>query len=94
MVRKNANAHSMSNLRDKVAETGHNIAEIGHLARRAANDKLHDIGAAAAARVGRGKEKLMEVEGRLENRIQHQPIKSILVAAGIGLLLGIVFRKL
>ena len=89
-----ANAVGIDTLRHKVAETGHNIAEIGHLARRAASNKLRNLKRAAYTSVGESKDMLMAMEGRLEGRIQRQPVKSVLIAAGIGLVLGFIFRKL
>jgi ElaB/YqjD/DUF883 family membrane-anchored ribosome-binding protein len=85
---------AIDSLRDKVSETGHNIAEIGHIAKRAATDKIRSLKRAAYSSVEEGKDKLLALEGRLEGRIKRQPMKSVLIAAGIGLAMGLIFRKL
>ena len=36
---------------------------------------------------------ILALEGRLETGIQRQPIKGVLVAAAIGLLMGMLLRK-
>ena len=93
MVRKNNNSREVPGLRDKLSETGQNILEIGHLARRAANTKLHELRDAAASQVGKGKEKLSSLEERLESGIQSKPIKGVLIAAAVGLVMGLMLRR-
>ena len=43
--------------------------------------------------VERGRERAMEWESNLENFVQDQPVKSILIAAGVGLLLGALLTR-
>jgi ElaB/YqjD/DUF883 family membrane-anchored ribosome-binding protein len=40
-----------------------------------------------------GRQKAMELEQNLEEYVREQPIKSVMIAAGIGLLLGILWRR-
>jgi ElaB/YqjD/DUF883 family membrane-anchored ribosome-binding protein len=79
--------------RDKLAETRDNIVDMGHIAKDAVQDKLHDLKEGAADKYEQGKEKLQSLEKTLERRVRESPMKSVLVAAGIGLALGIIWRR-
>jgi len=83
----------MSEIRDKVVETRDNIADIGHLAKDAVRDKLHDYSDRVAARYTDGKAKLSALEADLAHRVTESPMTSVLLAAGAGLLLCILWRR-
>ena len=78
---------------DKMAETRENIADMGHLAKEAVQDKLHDLADSASAKYGAGKEKLQALEESFVGKVHDSPIKSLLIAAGAGLLLGFLLRR-
>ena len=40
-----------------------------------------------------GRQRAMEMEQNLENYIREQPVKAVLIAAGIGCLLGFIWRR-
>lgn len=40
-----------------------------------------------------GQEKIFEVGGKVEGRIQSHPVQSLLIAAGVGLIIGWFIRK-
>lgn len=40
-----------------------------------------------------GRQRAMEMEQNLENYIREQPVKSVLIAAGVGCLLGFIWRR-
>jgi ElaB/YqjD/DUF883 family membrane-anchored ribosome-binding protein len=80
-------------LRDKLSETRENLADVGHLAKEAVQDKLHQLRDRASSGYGAGKEKLHEYEESLANVVRESPMKSVLIAAGVGLLLGFVWRR-
>ena len=40
-----------------------------------------------------GRQRAMEMEQNLESYIREQPVKSVLIAAGIGCLLGFIWRR-
>lgn len=79
--------------RDKLAETRDNIVDMGHIAKDAVQDKLHDLKDGATEKLEKGKEKLQELGKTLERRVRESPMKSVLIAAGIGLALGIIWRR-
>ena len=80
-------------LRDKVSETRENLADMGHLAKEAVQDKFEELKDRAAAKYGEGKEKGQELEESFARRVRAAPMKSVLIAAGVGLALGFLWRR-
>ena len=80
-------------LRDKFVETRHNIADMGHIAKEAVQDKFHDLKDRASEKLGEGKEKLHELEEGVARRVRSAPMQSVLIAAGVGLVLGFLWRR-
>lgn len=84
---------STSKLRDKMSETRENIVDMSHLAKEAVQDQLHDLKDRAADQYERGKEKVHEWEEGLARTVRSAPMKSLLVAAGVGLIFGFLWRR-
>jgi len=80
-------------LHEKAADTRHDIAEIGHIAKEIVQDKLQQIGEKTAATYEEGKEKLHNLSADLLNLVRRCPVKSVLIASGVGLLLGVLWRR-
>jgi ElaB/YqjD/DUF883 family membrane-anchored ribosome-binding protein len=87
-TRSNESARTTEKLRDKLSETRENIVDMGHLAKEAVQDKLHDLKATAADKYDAGKEKLGEYGENFAETVRGAPMKSVLIAAGVGLLVG------
>lgn len=87
------NQDSRSQLREKMAETRENVVDIGHLAKEAVTDKFHDLKERAAEKYSEGKEKLHGLEENLVRSVRQAPMKSVLIAAGVGLLLGAIWGR-
>ena len=80
-------------LRDKLTETRENIVDMGHLAKEAVQDKFSELKDRAADKYGEGKEKVQEFEETLARRVREAPMKSVLIAAGVGMALGFLWRR-
>lgn len=80
-------------LRDKLAETRDNIVDMAHIATDSVRDKFHALKDKAAEKYGDGKQKMHELEENLARRVQEAPMKSVLIAAGVGLVLGFLWRR-
>lgn len=63
-------------------------------AREAARQAVGQVKDQAASYYTRGKEKAKEWQESSEQYIQENPIKSVLIAAGAGMLIGWLLRKL
>ena len=81
------------NLRDALTATRGNIADVGHLAKEAVVDKFHEIQDKASEKFGEGKVKLQEYEESIARLVREAPMKSVLIAAGVGLVLGWMWRR-
>ena len=80
-------------MRDKVAETRDNIGDMARLAKETVQDKLHELKDRASESYGDGKAKVHDMEQRLAATVRESPIKSVLIAAGVGLVLAILWRR-
>jgi ElaB/YqjD/DUF883 family membrane-anchored ribosome-binding protein len=89
----NETGRPQDKFRDKLTETRENIADIGHLAKETVQDKLHELKDRAAESYASGKEKLQDLEQNLARRVAASPMKSLLIAAGVGLTLGLLWRR-
>ncbi len=86
--------HANQQFRDKLSETRVNIADMGHIAKEAIQDKYAEIKDLAGERFAAGKQGLRDAEADVANRIRHSPLQSVLVAAGLGLAVGLLLRRL
>jgi ElaB/YqjD/DUF883 family membrane-anchored ribosome-binding protein len=100
----NSPSEGTNTLRDKVEETAAGIqarvSETGHQVREHARElrtQAKDIGAqaieAASEYYQQGREKAQVLEQTLEAQIREKPIQSLLIAGGIGLLLGLLWNR-
>jgi len=62
--------------------------ELGGMAREMAQEKVDQVQAGAADCAKEGSEKIRQAEHSIEQYIREQPVKSMLIAAGVGLVLG------
>lgn len=89
----NETTRPQDKLRDKMSETRENIVDMGHLAKETVQDKLHELRERATEKYGEGKERLQDFEEGLVRQVRESPMKSVLIAAGIGLALGFLWRR-
>ncbi|MCZ6747363.1 MAG: hypothetical protein O7C74_09135 [Acidobacteria bacterium] len=100
----NSSGEGVSPLRQQTDTIKEDIRELGNLAREVAHEKLDEARQAAADAVetgrqrateiyGQGREKAEEFEEQLVEYVRKKPVKSILIAGGVGLLLGMVFSS-
>jgi ElaB/YqjD/DUF883 family membrane-anchored ribosome-binding protein len=64
------------------------LQELGGMAREMAQEKVEQVRTVAADCANEGREKVRQVEHSVEEYIREQPLKSMLIAAGVGLVLG------
>ncbi len=58
------------------------------MAREMAHEKVEQLRASASEYCEDGRDKVQQVERSFEQFVRQQPFKSILIAAGVGMLLG------
>lgn len=79
--------------RQHASELGHNVQELGKATKNLANDTVDYLRENAGDYVKQGKEKAHQLEETLETKIKESPIKALLIALGVGWLLGILMRR-
>ena len=62
--------------------------------RDAATEQYQNVKDSATEYYEAGRDKAMEWESQIEDYVRERPIKSLLMAAGVGALLGIIWKRL
>ena len=83
-------ASATDQLRDKAAEVKHNVQEIGSIARDAAQEKVHEVRDVASQYIQQGRDKTQELTHNIEDYIRREPLKAVMIAAGVGAVIGLV----
>jgi ElaB/YqjD/DUF883 family membrane-anchored ribosome-binding protein len=86
-------ASATDQLKDSAQQVTQNLRNIGSQARDAANEKFNDLKQQANEYYDQGRERAQEWEKTLEDYVQEKPIQSILIAAGVGLVLGVLWKR-
>lgn len=92
-------------LRSKASDLKEDVVEMAKLSKEYASEKLrglregasekaHDLQDRAQRTYYRGKDRASEVQRTVEGYVVEQPLKSLLMALGAGLLLGFFWRKI
>jgi len=80
-------------LRETASDVRRGVQEIGSKARQVAEEQLENIRETAAEYVEQGRTKALELEGSLESKIRDEPMKSLLIAAGVGFVAGFLLLR-
>jgi ElaB/YqjD/DUF883 family membrane-anchored ribosome-binding protein len=80
-------------LRQQTGAVKEDLGQLGRLAKQAAKEKLDEAREAAAGYYGQGRKKADELETQLADYVRTKPLKSILIAAGVGALFGILISR-
>ena len=77
----------------KVSDLGHDVKDLGGIGGRLAADTAHMAEERVSEYYNEGIKKAKSLEGDLEPEIRKNPIRSLAIAAGVGLLLGAMWRR-
>jgi ElaB/YqjD/DUF883 family membrane-anchored ribosome-binding protein len=84
-------------VRDKAQEVGAQVRdkaqEVGAQVRDKAQEASRQVADTASEYYQQGRKQMEAVENTLEDGIRAKPLQSVLIAAGIGMLLGLVLKK-
>src|SRR4051812_34829028 len=85
-------------LRDTANQIGENLRNMGsqvrdqaQQVRDQATQKYNELRDQAGEYYDQGMQRAKEWEGSLEDYVREQPVKSLLIAAGVGMLLGVLW---
>ena len=73
---------------DGAATLKQGIHDVGTAARQMAADRMEEMRDRAGHFVDEGRERIRNAADTVQSRVQDRPVKSLLIAAGIGFLLG------
>ena len=80
-------------LRGQAAEAAQNLREMGGQVKQAAQEQMENLRQQASEYYEQGRVKAQEWQQDLESYVQDQPVKSLLIAAGVGFLLGVIWKR-
>jgi ElaB/YqjD/DUF883 family membrane-anchored ribosome-binding protein len=83
-----ADRPASARLERKARTVVQDFQELGGMARDMAQEQVAQLRAGASGYYEDGRDKVQQVERSVEQFIRQQPLKSLLIAAGIGMLLG------
>jgi len=84
---------SAEQLKQKAAQVAESLRELGQQAKVTARDGFGYLRENAQGYYVQGKRKAGEWGESLEQRVQEKPVQSLLIAAGAGLLIGLLLRR-
>jgi ElaB/YqjD/DUF883 family membrane-anchored ribosome-binding protein len=79
--------------RDRGAQVQERAQEMGSQVKEGAQEAMQQVGASASQIAEMGRDTMNEFEEGLEDRIRSKPLQSVLIAAGVGMLLGLIWKR-
>jgi ElaB/YqjD/DUF883 family membrane-anchored ribosome-binding protein len=80
-------------LRKSAHDLGHNVQEIGRISRDIAQETMGMLKENAGEYYQQGIERAKGMEQDLEKRIKEKPMQSLLIALGLGFIVGWLFHR-
>ena len=93
MSRMNESQGTGGQLKDSASQVGQDLRNLGSQARDAATQSYEQLKEQAGEYYEQGRQRYDEIEQSLEQYVQEKPIQSLLIAAGVGMLLGILWKR-
>ncbi len=81
---------SLSEQSRKIAD---DVRELGEIAKESAGERVDELRQRGEQALNAGRERAGEAKGDLERSIAEQPLKSVAIALGVGVLLGLMARR-
>jgi ElaB/YqjD/DUF883 family membrane-anchored ribosome-binding protein len=80
-------------LREQAGTVREDIGRLGHLAKDVTKEKVGDAREIASEYYGKGRARAEQLEAHVVDQIRAKPLQSILIAASIGVLFGLLITK-
>jgi ElaB/YqjD/DUF883 family membrane-anchored ribosome-binding protein len=93
MSRANESASKAGDLRDTAAHVSQNLRDIGGQVKEQATQQFGQLRDQASDYYEQGRQRAMDMEQSLEQYVQEKPIQALLIAAGAGVLLGLLWKR-
>ena len=82
-----------TNLGEAATQVGQNLRELGGQVRDMASERYNQLRDQANEYYETGRERAREWEQGLEQYVQEKPLQAVLIAAGVGVLLGLLWKR-
>jgi len=86
-------AGGTGDLRQTAQQVGENLRDIGGQVRDTATQQYEQLRDTASQYYEQGRQRAMEMEEGLEQYVQEKPIQALLIAAGVGMFLGLLWKR-
>lgn len=83
----------VTEIKEAASQVGQNLRDLGGQAKEAATQRYSDLRDQATQYYNDGRQRATDWEQGVEQYIQQQPLKAVLIAAGAGLLLGMIWKR-
>jgi ElaB/YqjD/DUF883 family membrane-anchored ribosome-binding protein len=83
----------VGDITDAAGKIGHDLQDIGNSVKNAAGEQFEHVRDRAKGYIDSGRKHARDVEHGIEAYISEQPLKSILIAVGIGWAVGMLWRR-
>ena len=94
MPRPNQNkSDDAASVRDAAAHVGQNLRDAGEQVRETAAEQYEQLRDQASEYYEQGRQRAMDMEQTLEQYVQEKPLRALLIAAGIGMFVGMVWKR-
>ena len=98
MSRANAGGNTpegiTSQIKDKASEMVDSVRDTASQMRDTASEQYQAAKETATEYYQAGREKAVEWEEQLENYVREQPVKALLIAAGVGAIIGAIWKRI
>jgi len=83
-----------SQIKDKANEVANNVRDTASQLRDSATEQYQNAKDAATDYYQAGREKAAQWEEQLESYVREQPVKALLIAAGMGAIIGAIWKRI
>jgi len=87
------NAAGVQQLKDTAAQVGQQVKDVAGQYRDQAREQYDNLRQQASDYYDQGRQQAAEWQEGVESYVQEQPVKALLIAAGVGMLLGILWKR-
>lgn len=91
-ARSHHNEH-LDHLKKRTNDLGHNVQELGRITRDIAQETMGALKENAGEYYQQGVDRAKEMEKDLEKKIKEKPMQSLLIALGLGFIVGWLFHR-
>ena len=89
----NPTGEGQSQLKDTAQQVQQNLREMGGQVKDVATQQYEHLRTQATDYYEQGRQRAQEMEQNLEQYVHEKPIQALLIAAGVGMLLGILWKR-